>query len=255
MFVKDPGAHFTYNLGVGTMRVALLFFIIAAAVTVAFFAIDGVKLIYIGEVKAAVTELSEVECVIDPQSKELIPVEEFVKIPEYENMSDYERSKYTTYKHYVTFEGNMPNGTPFEVTQRTSWTMYSNTYLMRYKQPASRYKLFKVMGSDELFVTTRDKTTYRALAEYCGCNGVTSSPVPIWGIILPFIISIVLFLIGRREINLAMKYPRSDVPEELAGAPAVMNGAEASFAGAENASANETPAEVQNALPDKGETQ
>lgn len=255
MFIKDTGAHFTYNIGVSIMRASLLFFVIAIIVTAAYFIVDSVKLEYLGEVQAAVTELSQKNYVENPKSVYLMEVDEYE-----EKYGELPKTNYGLQKHglvtfyYVTFVGDKPNGTPFAIQQPTTWTLYNDTYLFRLKQPRSTYKLYRETGSDKLFVSQTSKSKKAATREYCYAYGRSFSSVPLWGIFLPLVISAVLFFMGKKQINLAMKYPRSDVPEETAFPPTISP--DSTDHGEHNVIMSENnTAKAQSTLPDKGAAQ
>ena len=55
--------------------------------------------------------------------------------------------------------------------------------------------------------------------EYHRAYPNTPPPVPVWGIPLVLAGMLMFFYMGKKQINISMKYPRSDVPDELSGAP------------------------------------
>lgn len=251
MFVKDQGAHFTYNLGVSIMRVSLLFFVITVLLTIAYFTIDGVRLEYLGDVQASITELAQKRYIADQKTGRMIELEKY--IDKYGYQPNYELEKHHMVSVYsVTFEVTPPDVMPYKVRQLTTWTLYNDTYLYRLNLPDT-YSMYSVGGRDEFYICMTSKNKKAATREYCGAYGQRASPVPPWAIFIPLIISVILFLMGRKQINLAMKYPRSDVPEEIAFAPVPIRDEGSAEPDISTESCTDSfSANAHEALPDKG---
>lgn len=131
---------------------------------------------------------------------------------------------------YVKYLVIPEDGSSFEQTQYTS---YANAeYLERYPYSVesvenSEYLLYSLTGTGlrwgepyGYYVSAQGGIF--AQWEYFLCTKDAHAPVQTWAVVLSFIVALLLFLMGRRQITLSMKYPRSDVPIEVTGAPDIM---------------------------------
>ena len=194
MLKKDSGAHFTYNLGVSLIRFSLLFVLWAAVIFAEWYFLSSPKFIKIDTVD--------------------LKISNFKHLSEHLNMVflDVVGSDGSVYKHtqYATI-GFM------EDHRRTP---------MITVEDCSVYKLVgrgAESGKDYgIYITDLS----RPLAEwqYYRATPGARPPVQTWGIWVSLIVSGILFMIGKRQIRLSMKYPRSDVPLDIAGAPVFSGG-------------------------------
>ena len=190
MFKKDSGAHFTYNLGVGLVRLSLMFFLWALVIVGEWYFLSSPKFIRISYVSAKVSEVTETR----------------------------------TGKYVATLKVIPEDGKTFEQVQfvtRSFAEMYEDENLAYEK-----FAMYRLVGRGN--EKGKDYGTYisnlgKSLAEWQYYRAVPGSrpPVQTWGIWVSLVVSLVLFAIGRRQITLSMKYPRSDVPVEVSGTPAV----------------------------------
>lgn len=255
LFIKDKGAHFAYNLGVSAVRMSVPFFLIAVIASVHFFYADSkTKLEYISKVEAVVTEVHENHYVNDPEGGGLVAVSEY-KIT-HGDASFYDIKDNEIIIYTVKFEGSYPDGSPLELEQNITRDQYHYIYSPRLKKQKSTYSLYKDKKRDRLYMARSSISRREGLKEYCISYDDTGIPpvFPIWLVCSASAVSAILFIIGKRQIDLAMKYPRSDIPEELSGAPAVPYSPERHEEIHKNELGNETN-KVSGALPDKGAEQ
>ena len=185
-FVKDSGAHFTYNIGVGFMRAGLI--MLAITIVLGLFAAvqPNRTLDYVDSVKAEVTD---------------------VDASERTRYRDGHAISYFIYT--VSFSGSFSNGDKFTHKQYADKELYK-MYSRLVKRGEKSYTLYKSRSGGGYYIT--EKKGYAAAKEYRkAVPGVTEGLSSI-AAIGALIVTTVLFSIGMREIKIAMKYPRTDVP-------------------------------------------
>ena len=190
MFKKDSGAHFTYNLGVSLMRFSLFFFLWALVIFAEWYFLSSPKFV--------------------KEDTATVRVENFVEVA---------GGRYMAILDVATESG-----------ARYTHTEYATKGLLEdYRIPpfttAQDCKVYRLLGrgADKgtdygIFITDLGKSL--AEWQYYLATPGARPPVQTWGIWVSLAVSVILFAIGRRQIRLAMKYPRSDVPFEITGAPA-----------------------------------
>lgn len=190
MFHKDKGAHFTYNMGVSMMRMGLLFFIAAVAVTVLFILSDSPSIRVRDNIMAYVTDCRE-----EKQSGVTVGVVSFYVEDSEGRVSQVTQncaaSNLAYYQEQLTF-GNRCQYTRYRIAGRDDYISYHRPFTVR--------------------------------SEYFWAYPDVAKPVPVWTAGVAFLLMLMFFYIGSREIRVSMKYPRNDVPEELSGAPVVFSG-------------------------------
>ena len=199
MLHKDSGAHFTYNLGVGLVRVSLLFFLWGALIFAEWFILGNPSFTSEGTAEITVKEVAH----IDPEDRG--------------NIKGLRAS-------FLAVRDD--NGETVEVTQFVSYErgkFYSSCIGMN----VGEYRLYSLAGTGknsgiDMGWYIAEKPRFSAEWEYYFSTPGAHAPVQTWAIWVSFAVSLVLFLMGRRQIRLSMKYPRSDVPVELSGAPDIM---------------------------------
>ena len=191
MFKKDSGAHFTYNLGVGMIRLSLLFFLWA--------------LLIIGEWFFLSSPRFEVRENVKVRLLASYPVEDGY-MAEFEVYRDNELGK--TVAEYVT-QGMLTSfrNDPYLIDDYVVYDLYG-----RGIDTGVYYGSFLSKGITKI-----------AEWQYYLATPDARPPVQTWGIWLSLLISAVMFMIGRRQIRLSMKYPRSDVPVTVTGAPVIVH--------------------------------
>ena len=190
MFHKDKGAHFTYNIGVSMMRVGLLCFLFAVFLAGEFFLLDTPRIRRRDSVKAEITDCS----LIDSGDGTI---------------------------GYVSFSGVDREGNAFRATQHCTYGGYH--YYRTFLKDGERHDLtrYRVKGRG-------DYITYHLGIfvgyEYHWAYPDTSPPVPLWGIPVSLLLMLLFFYMGKKQISISMKYPRSDIPKEITGAPVLSPG-------------------------------
>lgn len=185
-FVKDSGAHFTYNIGVGFMRAGLI--MLAITIVLGLFAAvqPNRTLDYVDSVKAEVTD---------------------VDASERTRYRDGHAISYFVYT--VSFSGSFSNGDKFTHKQYTDKELYK-MYSRLVKRGEKSYTLYKSRSGGGYYIT--EKKGYAAAKEYRKAVPGVTEGLSSMAAIGALIVTTVLFSIGMREIKIAMKYPRTDVP-------------------------------------------
>ena len=194
MLKKDSGAHFTYNLGVSLIRFSLLFVLWALVIFAEWYYLSSPKFIKTDDASVQIAKFTQV-----------------------------------TEKYYIVIlDVTVPGGQEYRHTQyATPGFMEEHRDIPgRTVEDCRVYKLVGRGAEDGrdygIYVTNLS----RSLAEwqYYRATPGARPPVQTWGIWASLIVSVILFIIGRRQIRLSMKYPRSDVPLDIAGAPVHVRG-------------------------------
>lgn len=185
-FVKDSGAHFTYNIGVGFMRAGLI--MLAITIVLGLFAAvqPNRTLDYVDSVKAEVTD---------------------VDASERTRYRDGHAISYFVYT--VSFSGSFSNGDKFTHKQYADKELYK-MYSRLVKRGEKSYTLYKSRSGGGYYIT--EKKGYAAAKEYRKAVPGVTEGLSSMAAIGALIVTTVLFSIGMREIKIAMKYPRTDVP-------------------------------------------
>lgn len=185
-FVKDSGAHFTYNIGVGFMRAGLI--MLAITIVLGLFAAvqPNRTLDYVDSVKAEVTD---------------------VDASERTRYRDGHAISYFIYT--VSFSGSFSNGDKFTHKQYADKELYK-MYSRLVKRGEKSYTLYKSRSGGGYYIT--EKKGYAAAKEYRKAVPGVTEGLSSMAAIGALIVTTVLFSIGMREIKIAMKYPRTDVP-------------------------------------------
>lgn len=185
-FVKDSGAHFTYNIGVGFMRAGLI--MLAITIVLGLFAAvqPNRTLDYVDSVKAEVTD---------------------VEASERTRYRDGHAISYFVYT--VSFSGSFSNGDKFTHKQYADKELYK-MYSRLVKRGEKSYTLYKSRSDGGYYIT--EKKGYAAAKEYRKAVPGVTEGLSSMAAIGALIVTTVLFSIGMREIKIAMKYPRTDVP-------------------------------------------
>ncbi len=190
MFKKDSGAHFTYNLGVGIIRLSLMFFLWALVIAGEWYFLSSPKFIRIAYVNVKVTDVIETR----------------------------------TGLYVATMRVMTESGETFDQTQYVT-AAFADLYREE-KMEYESFVMYRLVGRGN--ESGKSYGTYisnlgRNLAEWQYYRAVPGArpPVQTWGIWVSLLVSLILFAIGRRQIRLSMKYPRSDVPVEVSGVPSV----------------------------------
>ena len=185
-FVKDSGAHFTYNIGVGFMRAGLI--MLAITIVLGLFAAvqPNRTLDYVDSVKAEVTD---------------------VDASERTRYRDGHAISYFVYT--VSFSGSFSNGDKFTHKQYADKELYK-MYSRLVKRGEKSYTLYRSRSGGGYYITK--KKGYAAAKEYRKAVPGVTEGLSSMAAIGALIVTTVLFSIGMREIKIAMKYPRTDVP-------------------------------------------
>lgn len=192
---KDSGAHFTYNLGVGFVRVGVLLLLAAAVLFVCSFIHPGVSLECIGETDARLMGIwrvndafTGIEVIDDafPTYRYYFVVKYCFSYSEYDYDNEHEHSCYITremFEEYVDLD--LESVIHLNIYENVSELNYYPGYF------------FSPDG------------TAKAEQEMRRANPTTlvSGSSVFWVLMLAFPV----LLIGFGEERLAMKYPRSDV--------------------------------------------
>lgn len=188
-FVKDSGAHFTYNIGVGFMRAGLI--MLAITIVLGLFAAvqPNRTLDYVDSVKAEVTD---------------------VDASERTRYRDGHAISYFIYT--VSFSGSFSNGDKFTHKQYADKELYK-MYSRLVKRGEKSYTLYKSRSGGGYYIT--EKKGYAAAKEYRKAVPGVTEGLSSMAAIGALIVTTVLFSIGMREIKIAMKYPRTDVPYDI----------------------------------------
>lgn len=196
--MMDKGAHFTYNIGVWLMRAGVL--TVAAAAALFLFSI------LFGSYFTMHRE-STVEAVVSNSNIEFSS----------------EQNILNKDKYFITYSGSDENGSEIEMTVRVTLYMYEDlTYDARKNTPHTYY-LYKVKlnkGGTDWYISPDDKYAAERQYEYCYNISRYSMPVGMWVLLF---LAAAIFYLGHKQMELGMKYPRNDVPEEFAGMPAVLH--------------------------------
>lgn len=185
-FVKDSGAHFTYNIGVGFMRAGLI--MLAITIVLRLFAAvqPNRTLDYVDSVKAEVTDAN---------------------VSEHTTHTRGHRRTYLVYT--VSFSGSFSNGDKFTHKQYADKELYK-MYSRLVKRGEKSYTLYKSRSGGGYYIT--EKKGYAAAKEYRKAVPGVTEGLSSMAAVGALIVTTVLFSIGMREIKIAMKYPRTDVP-------------------------------------------
>lgn len=181
MFRKDSGAHFTYNLGVGMIRLSLAFFLWALVIVAEWFFLSSPKFVYESTVSA---ELTETEALGNG-----VYTATFLVQPR-DGTPDYEHTQYATEGFIDANSGESIFGDGYKVYSLKGRGIKSGRSYGRF-----------ISRSSSLI----------AEWQYFFAVPGARPPVQTWGIWVSLALSVLLFMIGRRQIGLSMKYPRSDV--------------------------------------------
>lgn len=185
-FVKDSGAHFTYNIGVGFMRAGLI--MLAITIVLGLFAAvqPNRTLDYVDSIKAEVTDVDASE------------------------QTRYRDGRAISYFVYtVSFSGSFSNGDKFTHKQYADKELYK-MYSRLVKRGEKSYTLYKSRSGGGYYIT--EKKGYAAAKEYRKAVPGVTEGLSSMAAVGALIVTTVLFSIGMREIKIAMKYPRTDVP-------------------------------------------
>lgn len=190
LFKKDNGAHFTYNLGVGFMRISAV--LIAAAGILALFAAvrPGDTPEFYGTVKASVYDT---DCVRHSSSYR----------------SRRGRTRHRVYYTYtVKFKGTYSNGEEFVHKQYADKELY-RIYSAQIGGAPTAMNMY-VSEDGNYYITS--KTGKEAAKEYRRVNSSISANLSLLIAGYTLAAAAVSACIGLGQIRLSMKYPRTDVP-------------------------------------------
>lgn len=175
---KDNGAHFTYNMGVGFVRLGVFLFLLAAVIFGLSFIHFGTSLKYLGSTTVTMTDI-------------------------YSKYYHSSRSRSTGYYKFVaSFEFDFDNKS-YNTTQYITEDNYSELT----KSDADSFKMNIYSDQDNtVYLSLYDPNT--AKKDYCKANPTGSFGV--YAVYLCYI-AFPIWLIGLGQERLAMKYPRNDV--------------------------------------------
>ena len=109
----------------------------------------------------------------------------------------------------VSFSGSFSNGDKFTHKQYADKELYK-MYSRLVKRGEKSYTLYKSRSGGGYYIT--EKKGYAAAKEYRKAVPGVTEGLSSMAAIGALIVTTVLFSIGMREIKIAMKYPRTDVP-------------------------------------------
>ncbi len=196
IFKKDEGAHFAYDLGVGLMRA-------------------GVAAVFIGIMVFVMSR-----CINSFSMKRLEEVRALVKVERIEDEEDdpHRPAPYDTY--FAHFDCTSYEGKQFHVDEAITFDMYNALSERAAIHDPQEYVLYRVTFNrrqgEELYLTEQSKTN--TMLCYARCHD-ERLPISLAGMWVAFSVALLLFLMGRKQMRIGLKYPRSDVPEVLSGAP------------------------------------
>ena len=184
---KDDGAHFTYNLGVGFVRVGCIIMCAAVLVFGLSFLNIGGHLSYVGEIRAIITDMKVVKL-----NRGRIIADTF----------------FPKYDYYVDLELYKDEGTRKQ-RQYVSEDTYRE-FVTLSELPEIHVKIYR--NSSKLFSDSSDFYSIHELRaaekEYSRvCPVVPFRTISFWVLI----VGLPILFIGLGEERIAMKYPRSDV--------------------------------------------
>ena len=191
---KDSGAHFTYNLGAAFMRAGAALILAAVFVLVFTWVKPFVTIKYLGKTEAVFLlrwTPSKTPFLCDWAGPPFESHRYVLSFDISEYPDTYDRDIYVSEKTYEKYVNTAP-GTAFELN------------LYRTDFPESYYYL-------------SEKSTFGAALECAG-----AAPPDTSGMTAAFWLLLAaapLIAFGLREEHIGMKYPRSDVPLDISGAP------------------------------------
>lgn len=189
-FKKDSGAHFTYNLGVSLMRAGAVSMLIGLLILLAAIIFPPSRLKLVGEVPAAIKNMY-----VD--RKYTTPTEVILRLMGFKSRDDL---------YIAEFEFEL-DGEMMSARERITKESYQRLSQL---EPLGHFKLkLYKRANGWYYLSYHDK--YLAERELHKADPELSY---VQFSAVAFIISLLLWLVGRREESLAMKYPRSDVPFE-----------------------------------------
>lgn len=188
MFRKDSGAHFTYNLGVGILRWSVMFLLWALLIAAEWFFLSSPKFVY--------------EATVEVGSVKTVRAGDDIYTATFEILSKDE----TVYTHTQYITGGVRK-------KLGEHNFLGDTYHIY------RLKGRGIRAGEEYGEYISRNSELVAEWQYFFATPGARPPVHTWGIWVSLGISVLLFIIGRRQIKLSMKYPRSDVPFGSSGLP------------------------------------
>ncbi len=189
MFHKDAGAHFTYNMGVGMMRTGLFCLIAAILLGVVYSLRENTHIRAKDKVNVMVTYC-------EPWSPGYIAneVRFFGRDSQGRTVRQTQCCTYGGYRHYskLLVSGKNYELTRYSVSGRDDYISYHNSFFVKY--------------------------------EYYWAYPDTPRPVPVWLIPVLLFVMVICFIIGKKQINISMKYPRSDIQDGQSGTGGILSG-------------------------------
>lgn len=180
--VKDDNAHFTYNIGVGIKRLAILCLVICVILRLIFIAQPGNGVTYQGKTEARL-------------------VEAFSRT--YRSSGKHRR---TVTEYYISFEVPVKDGEPEVKTQKVGKRMYEQ-YRSKQTERTESYNTYLSETGHTFLTQSEDK---EAAKEYQAEHSTFTLDIVYYLGLISFIGSVFLWLAGRKQQKIAEKYPRTD---------------------------------------------
>ncbi len=191
MFKKDSGAHFTYNLGVGFMRLWLLLFIIS------------LLLIYPIITQPSNTLVFEDRVSVD-LSKSYISERTAIG-----KNKDGEFHIFSKAHYYVELSVTSSDGTKFKHLEEVGHDTYRAFKETDSSHPHT-YNMYRSTLFNTYYISPLEPE--KVLKEFKKTHPTTISTVLTVLFIITTLASLISLAVGIRQIRVAMKYPRNDVP-------------------------------------------
>ena len=190
-FRKDDGAHFAYNLGVRLIRTGVLLVLLGLVILAVSLSMNSFHMKYIGD--------PDVSCTVEKVDDGDITAKRFM----------------------AHFKGRDEQGAKLSVDEYIPEEVFNELQDLRWRAEPPGFMLYKVTfnrGGGELYISERRKLY--AMLDYASCHAETL-PLSLAGMWLSFLAAFMMFLIGRKQMKIGLKYPRNDVPAVLSGAPVI----------------------------------
>jgi hypothetical protein len=192
LFHKDDGAHFSYNLGVGFMRLSAAVFVIFVLLVLYAYFLPRNTLEYYDSVKATVVSTDR-------------------QVHEHRSSR---ASRTLTYTYTADFSGTYSDGTNFTLEQYVTESQYQAYTAIQGNYPIPM-TLYKTSSDGEYFLSKN--THHIAVKEYRTSNPTlrlksTTIKIAAWWVLFA---AAVFATAGCHEIRVSMKYPRTDIPPTI----------------------------------------
>jgi hypothetical protein len=219
MLRKDPGAHFTYNLGVSFFRAGIFLLFIAAVIFGCSFIKRGNRLEYNGDCEVYIKGIWRDNANPIPLLDLVFPAMSYYAYVQLR----YPGSGYEEYDNYEKYGEYDEYGNYYENDYNDGYEDFNDIKIFISKESFDKMLDYGLDRGGLVMHDYRTETsgTYISFLEKNAAEKEYAKVNPKNGLrylsLIVLMIALPVLWIGRHEEALGMKYPRSDVPVELSG--------------------------------------